>query len=84
MRQTQAPKPQRLFAGIAGLVLLAWAADAAEFAARHMSALGVICGAEAPHCGWCYVAAALGLAGLAALGFAARPAPLQRIRVRAR
>jgi|GEM_PF-2878648 len=65
----------RLGAALVGIVLTASAALAADLALEHMRTLGVICGASPhPHCGWCFGAASLGLAGLAAFVFAATPA----------
>jgi len=65
----------RPLAGLLALTLFAWAGVAALLARAHMAAEGVICGAAVPHCGWCYAAAALGLAGLSALALAVRPRP---------
>ena len=68
----------RLGAGLVGGVLLAAASLAASLAWDHMSRLGTICGDVAqPHCGWCYAAAGLGLAGLAAFVMAARRPPME-------
>ena len=65
----------RLGAAAIGAVLTASAVLAADLAREHMLIIGVICGAgPVPHCGWCYGAASLGLAGLAAFVFAAKPA----------
>ena len=51
-----------------GLVLMASAYLAAEPHGSHQHLLGAICGAgHAPPCGWCYGAAGLAFAGLAAL-----------------
>lgn len=67
----------RLGAGLAGLTLTASAALAADLAREHMAQLGQLCGlATDAHCGWCYAAAAMALAGLAAFAVAGRPAPL--------
>ena len=64
----------RLGAGVLGGILTASAALAADLAREHMAFVGAICGASAyPHCGWCYGAASLVLAGLAAFAVAARP-----------
>ena len=64
----------RLGAGLTGVVMLASAGLAADLAAAHMSALGAICGAgSTPHCGWCFGAASLALAGLAAFALALDP-----------
>lgn len=59
--------------GLNGLLLLIAASFAADMAAQHMRALGVICGGSAPHCGWCYAAAAFALSGVAALAGALLP-----------
>ena len=57
----------RLGAAVVGLILTASAALAADLAREHMAFVGAICGASSlPHCGWCYGAASLVLAGLAA------------------
>ncbi|WP_423349872.1 hypothetical protein [Phenylobacterium sp. VNQ135] len=58
-----------------GVILLASGALAFDIARGHMAFLGDMCGAQQPHCGWCYAAAGLAAAGLAALVAAARPAP---------
>lgn len=64
----------RLGAALAGVLLSASAALSADLAAQHMRVLGVICGASPhPHCGWCYGAVSLGLAGLTAFAYAVRP-----------
>jgi hypothetical protein len=64
----------RAVAGAAGGVLLASAGLAADFARSHMTLLGTVCGASpVPHCGWCYGAASLVLAGLAAFAVALAP-----------
>jgi hypothetical protein len=61
----------RAGAGTVGGVLLASAGLAADFAREHMALVGVICGqAAVPHCGWCYAAAGLFLAGLASFAVA--------------
>lgn len=79
MRRPALPPPRedqvmRLGAGLVGVVLTASAALAADLAAQHMRTLGVICGASPhPHCGWCFGAASLGLAGLAAFAMALVP-----------
>lgn len=57
----------RLGGALTGLLLLASAVMAADLAAEHMASLRMICGASAPHCGWCYAAAALALASAIAL-----------------
>ena len=68
----------RLGAALTGTVLMASAALAGELARDHMVVLGAICGAGPdPHCGWCFGAAGLVLAGLAAFGLAIRPRALQ-------
>lgn len=68
----------RLGAGVIGLVLLAAGSLAASLAGEHMIQLGTICGGGAqPHCGWCYAAVGLGLAGLAAFALAARRPPME-------
>jgi len=61
----------RLGAGTVGGVLFASSGLAADQALQHMALLRTICGAgDAPHCGWCYGAAGLLLAGLAAFAAA--------------
>jgi hypothetical protein len=71
--------------GLAGLALSVSAALAAGLAREHMAVLGAICGAGShPHCGWCYSAASLGLAGLAAFAAALRPADLREVKVELR
>jgi hypothetical protein len=63
----------RLGAGLVGCVLLTAASLAASLAREHMIFLGTICGVGShPHCGWCYGAAGLVLAGLAAFSVALR------------
>lgn len=63
----------RLGAGLVGGMLLTAASLAASLARDHMISLGTICGAGShPHCGWCYGAASLVLAGLAAFSVALR------------
>ena len=58
-------------AGTVSIVLLASAGLAADLARDHMVVLGTVCGAAStPHCGWCYGAAGLALAGLAAFAAA--------------
>jgi hypothetical protein len=65
----------RAGAATVGAVLLASAGLAADVAREHMVFLGTICGASPiPHCGWCYGAAGLVLAGLAAFASALAPA----------
>lgn len=57
----------RLGAALTGIVLMTSASLAADLAREHMLALGAVCGAgRHPHCGWCFGAASLVLAGLAA------------------
>jgi len=66
---------ERLTTGLLGASLLASAALAADLARDHMALRGVICGvAQVPHCGWCYAAVALAVAGLAAWVAALPPA----------
>ena len=65
---------ERMATGLLGASLLASAALAAALARDHMALNGVVCGvANVAHCGWCYAAAALGLAGLVAWGVALSP-----------
>jgi hypothetical protein len=53
--------------GLTGVILTAGAALSADLAWAHSQALGVLCGASSsPHCGWCFGAAGLAIAGLAA------------------
>jgi hypothetical protein len=60
---------------ILGATLTGAAALSADFARMHMLSLGTVCGADPhPHCGWCFGAASLGLAGLAAFYLALAPA----------
>jgi len=79
MRRHPHPNEDRVFrtgAGAVGGVLLASAGLAADLARDHMLQIGTLCGAgPAPHCGWCYGAAGLVLAGLAAVAVALRPEP---------
>jgi len=64
----------RLGAAIVGVIFMVGAAMAWDAAREHMALLGTICGAGPhPHCGWCYGAASLVLAGLAGFAYAARP-----------
>lgn len=73
----------RLGAVLTGLVLTTSAALAADLAREHMAFVGVMCGSGAiPHCGWCYGAAGLVLAGLAAFAVALRPADLSQIKAK--
>jgi hypothetical protein len=66
----------RAGAALTGLILLVSAGLAIDLALGHMAGLGALCGADnAPHCVWCFSAASLALAGLAATAYAARPAP---------
>ena len=78
MRELSPPREDRVMrlgAALIGAVLTASAVLAADLAREHMRVLGVICGADAhPHCAWCYGAASLGLAGLAAFVMALAPA----------
>lgn len=63
----------RVGAGLTGAILFASAALAGELARAHQISLGTLCGAGSHlHCGWCYAAAGLVLAGLAALLVAVR------------
>ncbi|MDZ4373174.1 MAG: hypothetical protein U1C74_17360 [Phenylobacterium sp.] len=70
MQTTAELTEDRLFRGgatLLGATLTAAAALSADFARMHMLTLGTVCGADPhPHCGWCFGAASLGLAGLAA------------------
>lgn len=64
----------RLGAGLIGATFMAAGAVAWDMARAHMALIGTICGAGPhPHCGWCYGAASLVLAGLAGFAYAARP-----------
>jgi hypothetical protein len=64
----------RLGAAFVGVVFLAGGSLAWDMARAHMALLGTICGAGPhPHCGWCYGAASLVLAGLAGFAYAIRP-----------
>lgn len=66
----------RFGTGLVAAILLLAALLAAGLARDHMAALGSICGASSyPHCGWCYGAAGLFTAGLAAFAVALRPTP---------
>lgn len=57
----------RLGAGTVGGVLFASSVFAADQALQHMVPFGTICGAShVPHCHWCYSAAGLLIAALAA------------------
>jgi hypothetical protein len=56
--------------GLFGLLSLASAQVSALFVRDHILLRGVICGAQSPHCGWCYAAAAFALAGVAAFAAA--------------
>ena len=69
------PEILRLGAVLTGVLLVAGALMAGDLARTHMLILHAICGAgpSAPHCGWCFGAASLGSAGLAAFAWAARP-----------
>ncbi len=67
----------RLGSALVAAIMLLSAKLAAELAREHMASLGVICGVDPhPHCGWCYAAVALFLAGLAGLAVALRPPQL--------
>ena len=70
-RRLSAP---RAAAGLAGVAALAGAVFSTEMALGHMAGMAAICGGSAPHCAWCYGAAALLLAGLTGLSVALRPA----------
>lgn len=63
------------FGGVlTGATFIASAALAGDLAREHMALLGTICGSGPhPHCGWCYGAASLLLAGLAPFWVAANP-----------
>ena len=85
MRRPFAATEDQLFSAgcaVTGLTLAAGAALAADLARDHMMLLGEICGAAAshPHCGWCYAAAGLASAGLAAFAVALRPAGLREVK----
>lgn len=71
---SSAAHASRTFLGGLALVLFVWAGFAADAARAHMAARGVICGAAAPHCGWCYATLALAAGALATLA-AATPRP---------
>ena len=73
MRRTAEDRILPLTAGLAGFALTAASAFCADLSADHMARLGSICGAQAPHCGWCYAAVAFGLAGASAFAAALRP-----------
>jgi hypothetical protein len=65
----------RIGTGFIGLILFTSAALSEGLARAHIASRGVICGADRiPHCGWCYGAAGLALAGLAAFALAFAPA----------
>ena len=65
---------ERMATGLLGASLLASAALAGGLAGDHMALNGVVCGvAQVAHCGWCYAAAAFGLAGLVAWAEALSP-----------
>ena len=71
-----AHEDRRLRAGAAltALILFVSAGLAIDLAAGHMARAGVICGAGViTHCVWCFSAAGLVLAGLAAVLYAVRP-----------
>lgn len=77
MRRPSMPTEAQVFrlgAAFTGVVMMVSAALAADFAREHMLAIGTICGAGPhPHCGWCFGAAGLVLAGLAAFYVALEP-----------
>lgn len=74
---------ERVATGLLGASLLASAALAAGLARDHMALKGVVCGvADVAHCGSCYAAAALGLAGLASWAVALSPARIAIATVR--
>ena len=65
----------RLVAGavaVLGLTLSVCGAVATQIAIEHMARDAAICGPLNGHCGWCYGAAGLIIAALAAFGLAAR------------
>lgn len=86
MRRPALPLPSedqvmRLGAALTGVMLSASAALAADLAQEHMRILGVVCGASPhPHCGWCFGAVGLGLAGLTAFAVAIKPRMLSKLR----
>lgn len=82
MPQAFHPSLSRPLAGLLALTLFAWAGVAALIARAHMAAEGVICGGAVPHCGWCYAAAALGLAGVSASALFVRPRPRSALATR--
>ena len=57
---------------VLGLTLFACGAVATQIAIEHMARDAAICGPLNGHCGWCYGAAGLIIAALAAIGLAAR------------
>lgn len=74
----------RLGAGTVGGVLFASSGLAADQALQHMALLGTICGAgPVPHCVWCYSAAGLLMAALAAFFAAFRPRKSGLLQVKA-
>ena len=77
MSTSLTPAEDRLLragAALTGLILLVSARLAIDLALGHMAGLGTLCGADnAPHCAWCFSAAGLVLAGLAAITWAVRP-----------
>jgi hypothetical protein len=62
---------------LAGALLIAGGVLAADLAVLHMRTAGAICGAGSiPHCSWCFGAAGLVVAGLAAFLQAAQLRPI--------
>ena len=57
---------------VLGLTLSVCGAVATQIAIEHMARDAAICGPLNGHCGWCYGAAGLIIAALAAFGLAAR------------
>lgn len=71
----------RLAGGLFGFSLLWGAALSAVMAEVHANRLGHICGAIPTfHCGWCYAAVGLALAGLTVLGVSGMSWPPVRVR----
>ena len=71
--------------GTVGGVLVASSGIAADLAREHMALSGTICGvAAAPHCGWCYAAIGLLLAGLTAFAIALRNGELREVKSKVR
>lgn len=84
MRSPSSPNPyvERVTTGFLGASFLASAALAAGLAQDEMALTGVVCGlGQAPHCGWCYGAVSLALAGFTALALAVRPVARRRAAV---